>query len=252
MQTANDIHDERKRRFFVFCAAIMMVAFIMISVVDIMEKDTREFVVDMIVMAILTGGLIAMRFTRMDMALYRVTHFLICLNYFYTVSIGAGEETVLFWAFFMPPLFFFFFGKREGTGWALFFLIGVGLPMTMPSLVGGHVYDRITLSRFFMTFPIVTIICFGLESSRHIFGKLLDEKNALLSLEKERLEQALKEIKTLSGMIPICANCKKVRNDEGFWEQVETYVRKRSTVEFSHGICPECAKKLYPGYAPKH
>jgi len=54
------------------------------------------------------------------------------------------------------------------------------------------------------------------------------------------LNDALDHVKVLSGMIPICARCKKIRNDEGFWEQVEIYVRKRSDVEFSHSLCPEC------------
>ena len=56
----------------------------------------------------------------------------------------------------------------------------------------------------------------------------------------------MREIKSLSGLIPICCSCKNVRNDEGYWEQVETYVKNRSSAEFSHGICPECYKKLYP------
>ena len=47
-------------------------------------------------------------------------------------------------------------------------------------------------------------------------------------------------------MIPICANCKKVRDDKGYWDQIETYIHKYSNADFSHGICPECAKELYP------
>ena len=68
--------------------------------------------------------------------------------------------------------------------------------------------------------------------------------------EKERLirrlQKALDGVKTLSGMIPICANCKKVRDDKGYWDQIETYIHKHSNADFSHGICPECAKELYP------
>jgi PAS domain S-box-containing protein len=72
--------------------------------------------------------------------------------------------------------------------------------------------------------------------------------------EKERLHliqdltEALKRVKTLSGLLPICAACKKIRNDEGYWEQVETYIKSRSNAEFTHGICPECVKELYPEY----
>lgn len=59
------------------------------------------------------------------------------------------------------------------------------------------------------------------------------------------LKRACEEIKTLRGIIPICANCKKVRNDDGFWEQVETYVGSHTEAVFSHGLCPDCRKKLF-------
>jgi hypothetical protein len=60
------------------------------------------------------------------------------------------------------------------------------------------------------------------------------------------LKKALSEIKTLSGLLPICAYCKKIRNDEGYWEQIEGYIKERSLAEFSHGICPGCMKQYYP------
>ncbi len=67
--------------------------------------------------------------------------------------------------------------------------------------------------------------------------------------EKERLivelQEALANIKTLSGLLPICANCKKIRNDDGYWTMVETFVAERSEAEFSHGICPDCGVELY-------
>ena len=64
----------------------------------------------------------------------------------------------------------------------------------------------------------------------------------------ERLKAALEKVKVLSGLLPICANCKRIRDKEGRWEQVETYIRDRSEADFSHSICPDCARKLYPGY----
>jgi PAS domain S-box-containing protein len=68
--------------------------------------------------------------------------------------------------------------------------------------------------------------------------------------ERERtidsLQTALTEIRTLRGIVPICASCKMIRNDKGYWERVEAYISKHTEAEFSHGICPDCAKKLYP------
>ncbi len=71
--------------------------------------------------------------------------------------------------------------------------------------------------------------------------------------EKERLivelQCALTQVKRLSGLIPICASCKKIRDDTGYWRQVEEYVSDHSEAKFSHGICPDCIKSQYPEYA---
>jgi len=64
------------------------------------------------------------------------------------------------------------------------------------------------------------------------------------------LEDALKNIKVLRGCLPICASCKKIRDDKGYWNQIESYIKNHSEAKFSHGICPECAEKLYPDMNP--
>lgn len=66
-----------------------------------------------------------------------------------------------------------------------------------------------------------------------------------------QLEQSMKEIRKLRGFLPICANCKKIRDDKGYWTQVEVYISEHSEAEFSHGICPDCAQKMYPKYYQK-
>lgn len=79
--------------------------------------------------------------------------------------------------------------------------------------------------------------------------KEMDERKRI---EKERekliseLQMAMGEVKKLSGFLPICSSCKKIRDDEGYWNQIESYIRDHSEAEFSHSICPECVKKLYP------
>jgi PAS domain S-box-containing protein len=64
-----------------------------------------------------------------------------------------------------------------------------------------------------------------------------------------KLQDALAKIKTLRGIIPICASCKKIRDDKGYWNELENYIREHSEADFSHGICPECVKELYPELA---
>lgn len=65
------------------------------------------------------------------------------------------------------------------------------------------------------------------------------------------LKDALKTVKELSGLLPICASCKKIRDDTGYWDQVQSYIKKHSEAEFAHSICPECMEKLYPKYVAR-
>ncbi len=62
----------------------------------------------------------------------------------------------------------------------------------------------------------------------------------------QRLQKTLEEINVLHGILPICASCKKIRDDKGYWNQIEAYIRDHSDTRFSHSICPDCAKTLYP------
>lgn len=86
------------------------------------------------------------------------------------------------------------------------------------------------------------------HANEQLRGEIDERKRIEAQREKVlgELQEALAKIKTLRGLIPICASCKRVRDDQGYWNQIEVYVRDHSDAEFSHGICPECAKKLYP------
>lgn len=85
---------------------------------------------------------------------------------------------------------------------------------------------------------------------------LIDYIAALKQAEEEReklirqLQEALASIKTLSGLLPICYSCKQIRDDKGYWNQIETYIHDHSDAQFTHGICPACVAKLYPEYYP--
>jgi PAS domain S-box-containing protein len=86
---------------------------------------------------------------------------------------------------------------------------------------------------------VETVIC----TSKNITKRKLAE----IELEKKhhKLLKATEEIKALSGLLPICASCKKIRDDKGYWSQIESYISKHSDIAFSHGICPECLEKMY-------
>lgn len=65
--------------------------------------------------------------------------------------------------------------------------------------------------------------------------------------EKEKLQQAISKVKILSGLLPFCSSCKKIRDDSGYWNRIEAYIRDHLEAEFTHSICPECQERIYPG-----
>ena len=79
-------------------------------------------------------------------------------------------------------------------------------------------------------------------------GRRMVALQEALATKIKELHQALDQVKTLRGIVPICASCKKIRDDKGYWNQVEVYVRNHTEAEFSHGICPDCMKRLYPEF----
>jgi PAS domain S-box-containing protein len=108
-----------------------------------------------------------------------------------------------------------------------------GQPVFLVTAVGLYRFDKPETENFIGTQGIAKDISVrkGSEQERE---KLIKE-----------LQDALAEVKKLSGLLPICASCKKIRDDKGYWNQIETYIREHSEAEFSHGICPDCGKKLY-------
>jgi hypothetical protein len=76
-----------------------------------------------------------------------------------------------------------------------------------------------------------------------IYNRKKSEK--VVELERNKLQNALENVKTLSGLLPICSGCKKVRDDEGYWNQIDSYIEKHSDAQFSHGLCEDCTKEYY-------
>jgi PAS domain S-box-containing protein len=94
-----------------------------------------------------------------------------------------------------------------------------------------------------------TVIAYG---GKRVICKIVRDISERKKLERERemlikqLQDAISNIRTLGGLIPICSNCKKIRDDKGYWNHLEKYLSEHSEATLSHGICPDCAKKLYP------
>ena len=99
---------------------------------------------------------------------------------------------------------------------------------------------------------IISFICPSIIAPPVIYfysklSKELESNRQQLEQANKELQSMLLEVKELSGLLPICASCKNIRDDKGYWNQIESYIRDHSKAEFTHGICPDCAEKLYPG-----
>jgi len=107
--------------------------------------------------------------------------------------------------------------------------------------------DFTLLPRFYETpwFSAACVLAAGLVG----LGAHRWRTSALRQRERDlagRVQEALARVKTLSGLLPICASCKMIRDDQGYWNQIETFVSQRSAAEFTHSLCPDCVKRLYP------
>jgi hypothetical protein len=101
----------------------------------------------------------------------------------------------------------------------------------------------------FATVAIFLMVCLGIFAWRRL--RELRDSQQELDQKNHDLEQALNEVKELKGLIPICVSCKSIRDDEGYWHQVESYITNHTHASFTHGICPDCMRRLYPDYVDK-
>ena len=163
---------------------------------------------------------------------------------------------------------FFLLGKREGLFWSvLLSTVAVGLVWAPVYWLSVYPYHEEFKIRFATTFLIVSAIAYWLEYLRDRYRTGMESEQRKLEGEQERLKQeiedrrrteqekellvaqlqkALEDVKTLSGFIPSCSYCHNIRDDEGFWNRLEAYIQEHSDARFSHGICPDCAKKHHP------
>ena len=101
---------------------------------------------------------------------------------------------------------------------------------------------KVLFNRGISLFAVWAAAILGLKRNQ------LEQQRNMILIEREN---ALRELRILRGFLPICASCKKIRDNKGKWAQLEEYIRDHSEAEFTHGICPDCVEKLYPGFHAK-
>lgn len=156
----------------------------------------------------------------------------------YLLISGGVARTGIFWWFTFPVAAFFFCGRKRGWIWIGILIAEAIAIMTFNSILSlGVPYTLSELRQLVVTLFVLSFVLQYYEVTRNDYEVAI-RKNI------EELEIANKNIKTLKGLIPICASCKRIRDDKGYWQQVETYVSKHTEADFSHSYCDECAAKL--------
>lgn len=179
----------------------------------------------------------------------------------YMVAMGGVEGSMSLWAFTLPLVTLFGLGRGEGFAWAMVLFGGIsGLMLTSGIMDGVYPYPADFKIRFLTIFFLVSILAYWFEHSRQSFRAGMEDKHRKLEreieerkeVEKERenlikqLQGALDEVHALSGLLPICSHCHRIRDDSGYWTRLEKFIGDRSDARFSHGICPTCLEEHFP------
>ena len=180
--------------------------------------------------------------------LYRATGVLFIALLLYMLLTGGPGGSRALWIYTFPMTTLILYGYRESMVWSVCLLTGVAAVFWIaPGHLKVYPFEPSFKVRFLVVYLLVWVIASWFDYLRQQYSLSLEAEHQRLQGERAALQEALSKVKQLSGMLPICSCCKKVRDDQGYWRQIEAYIRDRSEAEFSHGICPDCGEKLYPG-----
>lgn len=123
--------------------------------------------------------------------------------------------------------------------------VGVSVPMEPYLSLERHAFKRLVMSHALIWLLGMLGIIYGFRKINvHLLARKRSEEEKAILIDD--LQEALKDVKALQGLLPICSHCKSIRDDQGYWSKLEAYMSEHSEIRFSHGICPECARKFYP------
>jgi hypothetical protein len=145
-------------------------------------------------------------------------------------------------------------GVAGGVPYITVVLLSLRSPQKKITIIVSIICSILTIVGFFFSPPggeivkvlsnrALALFAIWVTAALTLQRKIVEEEREKAIFEREK---ALEDTKILRGLLPTCASCKKIRDDNGHWNQIEVYIKQHSEANFSHGICPECARKLYP------
>ena len=224
-----------------------------------------DIIADSVLLLTMLSMMIAIKKLTNPLPFYRVSAiFIIGVMLFYAANpVNLGRD--IYWIYAVPLYTFFLMGGREGRWWVGLHFVGLTTLLSFPDLFNAFKYTGDEAARVLTSYALTALFTYTMESFRSYYYRQLEVRNDQLLDEKfklaeeievrkgyefqkekliKRLEKTLQENKVLHGLLPICSRCKKIRDDEGEWQQMELYFREHSGADFTHGLCPECGEYM--------
>lgn len=228
--------EERSRRsFLALCLGVLVPFVAAFGIVDLRQGRQGEAAMTFVMVALMAATLVLLPRWQAIWHLFRLATLAGLALVLYLTAVGGSEGFAFLWLYGLPLMAFFLFGMREGVAWIVASYAGV-LALFVGGL-GTHSYGSDVGVRFLITYALVSLLAFGLEAHR-------SRNQVLLRAEKAALEDHLAQVRVLRGLLPICASCKSVRDDRGYWNTIETYLERHSNAELSHSSCPDCSAAI--------
>lgn len=230
-----------------FCRISWAMLIVIGLIFGILDKESFGSDGDMVflvrIILITSAGIIfALTFTEaMKRHLYLSSSlFIMCLGLFATFLVAMSDPTVF------TPYFTSFFFAFAG----IFTTVGIGFRLSIISMAFNILVFE-SIIGLIMPVPMIlflpyTFFLTGIFLVYAYIGYMVELFSRETFSISKNLKNSLEEIKTLSGLLPICSQCKKVRDDRGYWNQVDEYFRDHGNVTFSHSLCPDCVSLLHP------
>ena len=227
MADSFDFSDiETRHRLYFFMIANLVAVSVLLGFVVFSAFKGQFLIADFILAAAFVFSHIYLRITKQLLPACVMGASCLLIFLLMHVVTGGIDFSGPLWCFVFPPAAIYLLGVRLGLAFSLLAV----LPMIVFLIIrltglGTIEYTNSYLIRFLMAYSIETFL-FYLDESQKI--------------------KSQRDVKLLSGLIPICQHCKSIRDDKGYWNRVERYINRKNDADFSHGICPECAEKYYP------
>jgi len=180
-----------------------------------------------------------------------------CLFFLFVLAKGEVHQATYVWSLSVPVITVFLLGSKSGLRLAaLYWILMLAYFVASPHVTGMTNYPRFVFVRALTVYGLITAMVYFMEKRRHRFFRDLQTKRAELADQIERLKEeekekeiliqrfqkSLAEVRTLKGFLPICSYCKKIRDDAGYWNELEQYLTVHTDAHVEMGLCPDCVK----------